>query len=99
MDMDKHSTDQYDDEELEIITAFEAGKLESIQPSHELLELYRSYARSTLAKDKRVNIRLSAGDLEAIRIRAIEEGIPYQTLMGSILHKFVSGKLIERAAA
>jgi len=97
--MDKHSTDQYDDEELEIITAFEAGKLESIQPSHELLELYRSYARSTLAKDKRVNIRLSAGDLEAIRIRAIEEGIPYQTLMGSILHKFVSGKLIERAAA
>lgn len=97
--MDKHSTDQYDDEELEIITAFEAGKLESIQPSHELLELYRSYARSTLTKDRRINIRLSTGDLEAIKIRAIEEGIPYQTLMGSILHKFVSGKLIERAAA
>jgi len=97
--MDKPNTDQYDDEELEIITAFEAGKLESIQPSHELLELYRSYARSTLAKDKRVNIRLSAGDLEAIKIRAIEEGIPYQTLMGSILHKFASGRLVERAAA
>ena len=89
----------YDEEEREIIDAFEAGKLKSQKPSPETLERHRSYARSTLSKDQRVNIRLSAKDLEDIRIRAMEEGIPYQTLMGSILHKYVSGKLVERTGA
>ena len=46
-----------------------------------------------------MNIRLSAKDLEEIKIRAIEEGIPYQTLMGSILHKYVSGRLVEKSGA
>jgi predicted DNA binding CopG/RHH family protein len=96
--MDKY-VDEYDDEEKEILAAFEAGELQPIQSDPELLELHRRYARYTLAKDKRINIRLSAGDLEAIKIRAIEEGIPYQTLMGSILHKFAAGRLVERAAA
>ena len=90
---------RYDEEEREIIDAFEAGKLKSQQPSPETLERHRSYARSTLSKDQRVNIRLSAKDLEDIKIRAMEEGIPYQTLMGSILHKYVSGRLIERTGA
>jgi predicted DNA binding CopG/RHH family protein len=89
----------YDEEEQEIIVAFEAGKLKSQKPSPETLERHRSYARSTLSKDQRVNIRLSAKDLEDIKIRAMEEGIPYQTLMGSILHKYVSGKLVEKISA
>jgi predicted DNA binding CopG/RHH family protein len=89
----------YDQEEQGIITAFEAGKLKSQQPSRELLERHRSYARSTMSNDKRVNIRLSEKDLEDIKIRALEEGIPYQTLMGSILHKYVSGRLIEKSSA
>ena len=49
-----------------------------------------------MSKDQRVNIRLSEKDLEDIKIRALEEGIPYQTLMGSILHKYVSGRLVEK---
>ena len=89
----------YDQEEQEISAAFEAGKLRSQQPSPELLERHRSYARSTMSKDKRVNIRLSEKDLEDIKIRALEEGIPYQTLMGSILHKYVSGRLVEKISA
>ena len=89
----------YDEEEQEIIATFEAGKLKSQKPSPETLERHRSYARSTLSKDQRVNIRLSAKDLEDIKIRAMEEGIPYQTLMGSILHKYVSGKLVEKPSA
>ena len=89
----------YDEEEQEILDAFEAGKLKSRKPSPETQELHRGYARSTLSKDQRVNIRLSAKDLEDIKIRAMEEGIPYQTLMGSILHKYVSGKLVEKTNA
>ena len=52
-----------------------------------------------MSKDQRVNIRLSEKDLEDIKIRALEEGIPYQTLMGSILHKYVSGRLVEKLGA
>ena len=53
-------------------------------------------ARATAIKDKRVNIRLSTSDLRDIQVRALEEGIPYQTLIASILHKYVTGKLTER---
>lgn len=57
---------------------------------------YQEYARNTFRKDARVNIRLSSKDLEALRNRAVEEGIPYQTLISSILHKYASGRLKER---
>jgi predicted DNA binding CopG/RHH family protein len=50
-------------------------------------------ARATLRKDKRVNIRISQNDLDYLQKRAYEEGIPYQTLMSSVLHKFAHGKL------
>ncbi|MCX6028758.1 MAG: antitoxin [Chloroflexi bacterium] len=89
----------YDEEERDIIAAFEAGELRSLNPSREELERHRAYARHTMSKSKRVNIRLSAKDLDGIKIRALEEGIPYQTLMGSILHKYVSGRLVEGASA
>jgi predicted DNA binding CopG/RHH family protein len=51
-----------------------------------------SYAKATLRKDKRVNIRISQRNLESIQRKAIEEGIPYQTLISSLIHKFNSGK-------
>ena len=57
---------------------------------------YQKIAKATMAKDKRVNIRIASRDLEAIQARAIEDGIPYQTLMSSVLHKFVTGKLVEK---
>ena len=86
----------YDEEELEIVQAFESGQLRSLHPNKETLERHRTYAEKTLNKNKRVNIRLSEKDLEEIKIRALEEGIPYQTLMGSVLHKYLSGRLVEK---
>ncbi len=59
-------------------------------------ERYREYARSTFKKEMRVNIRMSAKDLDAIKKRALEEGIPYQTLMARILHKYADGPLVEK---
>jgi predicted DNA binding CopG/RHH family protein len=53
-------------------------------------------AKATGRKDQRINIRLSGADLQAIRTRAMQEGIPYQTLISSVLHKYVSGTLLER---
>jgi predicted DNA binding CopG/RHH family protein len=59
------------------------------------VQIYSEYASATFKKDRRVNIRISSKDLEALQKRALEEGLPYQTLIASILHKFVSGRLIE----
>jgi len=53
------------------------------------------YARTALAKDRRVNVRLSSRDLEELQARAAEEGMPYQTLLSSVLHKFVTGRLTD----
>jgi predicted DNA binding CopG/RHH family protein len=62
----------------------------------EELDCYGQYARATFKKDMRVNIRISRKDLEALQKRALEEGIPYQILMASILHKYVSGSLVAK---
>ena len=86
----------YDEEELEIVQAFESGQLRLLHPDKETLERHRAYAEKTLSKNNHVNIRLSEKDLEEIKIRALEEGIPYQTLMGSVLHKYLSGRLVEK---
>ena len=59
---------------------------------------YQTYAKATFKKDRRVNIRISGKDLEALQKRAVEEGLPYQTLIASLLHKYVSGRLVEKAA-
>lgn len=54
---------------------------------------YTRYAKATFRKDRRVNIRISSKDLEEIQKRALEEGLPYQTLISSLLHKYASGRL------
>ena len=84
-----------DDEEKEILESFETGEWESVGDSNRLAQL-QSYAKSTIAKDKRITLQLSSMDLDAIQAKAIEEGIPYQTFISSILHKYIIGKLIER---
>ena len=56
---------------------------------------WRCYAKATFRKDRRLNIRLSSKDLEAIQKRALAEGLPYQTLISSLLHKYASGRLKE----
>ena len=84
--------------EADLLRAYEAGELKSVATKEELARL-RAAARATATKDRRVNIRLSSGDLMDIQARALEEGIPYQTLIASVLHKYVSGRLTERDAA
>ena len=84
-----------DDYELEIVSAFEKGKLKSVATKGELAKI-KAAARATAIKDRRVNIRLSSGDLSDIQVRALEEGIPYQTLIASVLHKYVTGRLAEQ---
>jgi predicted DNA binding CopG/RHH family protein len=81
--------------EREILSAYEKGRLVSVRPSKAQLGAFRAAARATLIKDKRVNIRLSSADLMDIQARAMEEGVPYQSLIASVLHKYVSGRLRE----
>ncbi len=83
--------------EQQLLEDLEQGALQSVATSA-LLEDLRQFARATGQKDQRINIRLSSGDLQAIRTRALQEGIPYQTLISSVLHKYVSGTLQERIA-
>ena len=84
-----------DTSEQEILDAYEKGEMRSIITSKDDLEKYRSAARETFIKDRRVNIRLSTPDLLDIQERAAEEGVPYQTLIASVLHKYISGRLVE----
>ena len=87
-----------DQEELQLLGDYEAGQLVSVASTAELQRL-RDAARATAVKDKRVNIRLSSGDLMDIQARALTEGMPYQTLIASVLHKYVSGQLVEKKPA
>ena len=73
--------------------SIERGEWKSVRNLQAEIKKHQEYARNTLRKDKRVNIRISARDLEALQTRAVEDGIPYQTLMASVLHRFVAGRL------
>jgi predicted DNA binding CopG/RHH family protein len=86
-----------DAEEKEILESYEAGEWQSVKDAKAEAQRYQEYARSTFKKEKRVNIRISSKNLEALQKKAIEEGIPYQTLISSVLHKYVSGRLVERS--
>ncbi len=81
--------------EEEILASFECGEWKPIRNQKGEIARFRASAVATLLKDKRVNIRISSRDLEGLQAKAAEEGVPYQTLMASVLHKFVSGRLIE----
>jgi len=81
--------DKLNAEELEILEAYNNGKLQGAPVS----ELMMLAAKETLKKNKNINIRISENDLESIKMLAAREGMPYQTLIGSILHKYASGYL------
>ncbi len=85
-------------EEREIKVGVDQGEWKSTRSVKSESKRYQRYAQATFKKDRRVNIRISGKDLEALQKRAIEEGVPYQTLISSLLHKYVSGRLVERAA-
>jgi predicted DNA binding CopG/RHH family protein len=84
----------YDNEELEILQAMEAGTLKSVRNAPAQIKKHRAVADATFKKDQRLNIRISSRDLKILQARALEEGIPYQTFAASLLHKFVSGHLV-----
>ena len=83
-------------DELELLASYEQNEWQSARNVKEHKELYRAYARATFRKDKRVNIRISEKDLLDLQKRALREGIPYQTLIASVLHKYTSGILTEK---
>jgi len=87
-----------DSEEKEILEAFEKGELKRTKNAMQEIEQHKAVAEATFKKDTRINIRLSSRDLRSLQARALREGIPYQTLVSSVLHKFVDGQLVDRAA-
>lgn len=83
-------------EEQEILDAYESGDFQSIPNVKKEIAKYQEYAKYTLQKNKRINIRLSERDLIHIQRKAVEQGLPYQVLVDSILHKYISGNLVEK---
>ena len=81
-----------DEDERALLEAFEADQFESTLTPERKVFIAKS-AAATFKKDKKINIKISSRDLSAIQRRALEEGIPYQALVSSIIHKYISGSL------
>ncbi len=88
--------DQLNSEEREILEKFERGELRSARGAEREMEIARQAARSTFNKTRRVNLRVTERDFNLAHARAREEGIPYQTLLSSVIHKYLSGRLTEK---
>ncbi|MBN2279325.1 MAG: antitoxin [Candidatus Marinimicrobia bacterium] len=89
--MNKHT-----DYEKEILESYENDEWISTSDIESDKKKYSQIARNTILKNKRINIRISEKDLTKLKSKSVEEGLPYQTLISSILHKYLSGKLIEQ---
>jgi len=87
----------FDDEENELLQSLESQEWESVDNLKNEIIQHQEIAKNTLKKDKRINIRLSSNDLESLKTNAVEMGLPYQTLISSVLHQYVTGRLIQRA--
>ncbi len=83
-------------DELELLASYEQEEWQSVKNVKEQATQYRAYARAAFRKDRRVNIRIAENDLINLQKRALREGIPYQTLISSVLHKYVTGILTEK---
>jgi predicted DNA binding CopG/RHH family protein len=88
-----------DNEEKNILGSYELGEWKSVMNQKKEIKKLSEYARNTIKKDKRINIRMSSKDLDQVQVIAAQEGVPYQTFISSILHKYVSGYLIEKKRA
>jgi predicted DNA binding CopG/RHH family protein len=84
-------------DEKELLDSVERGEWITIPDVREEAKRYKEYAQATFRKDKRVNIRISEKDLVRLQRRALQEGLPYQTFISSVLHKFVTGQLKEKS--
>ena len=83
-------------EEQSLLDSVERGEWQRVPDFPQESARYRETARATLRKDKRVNIRMSEHDLVRLQKNAAREGLPYQTLISSILHKYINGRLVEK---
>ena len=88
-----------DSKERGILASYERDEWHPIKTGRSEITKLQQYARNTLQKNKRINIRLAERDLVGIQTKAIEEGLPYQTLISSVLHKYLSGRFTERKMA
>ena len=88
--------DKLSREERDILDRFERGELHSAPGAEKEIEAARQAARNTFNKTKRVNLRVTERDFNLAHSRAREEGIPYQTLLSSVIHKYLSGRLTEK---
>lgn len=84
-----------DQQEREILETFESGKTKRSRNAAHTRKRHQEYAQAMSRKDARINIRLASKDLRGLQKKALAEGIPYQTLIASVLHKFVEGRLRE----
>ena len=80
-------------EEKNLLDSYKKGEWRSVKNLKTEINRYQKIAKATIRKDKRINIRIATKDLEDIQKKALVEGIPYQTLISSILHKYASGRL------
>jgi len=87
-----------DSEEQGLIQSLEQDDWKSTKDLESWKTLLSKTAANTLTKDQRMNIRITKNDLDGIKLKAMEEGLPYQTLVTSIIHKYVTGKLTEKQA-
>jgi len=85
-------------QEKKIVESVERGDWRSVRGVKKQMKRYQDYARATVRKDKRVNIRMSEKDLIHLQKKAMEEGLPYQTLISSVLHRYVNGRLVDKAS-
>ena len=85
-----------DKEEKEILKEYETGQLKLSKPSEKELSAIKAAAVSTFKKDKRVTIRLYDHDFKGIQKKALQLGIPYQTLISGIIHRYIEGDLVSK---
>ena len=86
------------EEEKDLLNSVERGEWRRIPDFEKESKRYQESARATLRKDKRVNIRMTERDLVRIQKKAIEEGLPYQILISSVLHKYINNRFVEKAS-
>ena len=85
-----------DNEEQELFESVERGEWRSVPNLAQEIQEAKKIAGATFEKTERMNIRISPKDLNALKIEAMKEGMPYQTLISSIIHKYLSGRFVEK---
>ena len=89
---------KYDKEEQSILDAYEKGKIKAITPSKKEIHNVKAIAETTFRKNRRITIRLYDHDYRGIQKKAMEKGIPYQTLISGMIHQYVEGEIAESKA-